>query len=184
MNQKSLVSGIGMHILGLTIAKVFRVFLSFLFFVFMRRILPWLHDLDYFWFNSSRQQLLQVWLTNNISLILIKKYFFLNFNPRVFFLYLNLFWSNHDYWLIIVDVWCLIIVQWLISNMLMPLILLYLLGGFETHMVGFALNVLRVFKFSAFDPFWSKYFVFLCFFFTSLICFKFWSKLGFFLESN
>jgi hypothetical protein len=79
-------------------------------------------------------------------------------------LYLNLFWSNHDYWLIIVDVWYLIIVQWLISNMLMPLILLYLLGGFETHVVGFALNVLRILEFSAFDSFWSKCFVFLCFF--------------------
>jgi len=140
--------------------------LSFLFFMFLRRTLPWLHDLDYFWSNSSHQQVLQVWLTNNISLIHMKKwFFFLSFNSRVLFLYLNLFWSNHDYWLIIVDVWCLIIVQWLISNMLMPLILLYILGGFESHVIGFALNVLRVLEFSAFDPFWSKSFVFLCFFF-------------------
>ena len=149
--------------------------MSFLFFMFLRRTLPWLHDLDYFWSNSSHQQVLQVWLTNNISLIHMKKwFFFLSFNSRVLFLYLNLFWSNHDYWLIIVDVWCLIIVQWLISNMLMPLILLYILGGFESHVIGFALNVLRVLEFSAFDPFWSKSFVFLCFFFLQV-----WSILNF-----
>jgi hypothetical protein len=88
----------------------------------------------------------------------------LSFNPRVLFLHQNLFWSNHDYWLIIVNVWCLIIFQWLISNMPISLVCLYLVW-ILIYVVGHIFYVLEFFWILIL--FWQN---FSCF----CICFKFW----------
>jgi hypothetical protein len=118
--------GLGMHILGLGATENFLGFMDLCSSCSYERILYWFHDLDQFWYNSLHRQLYEVWLINNQGLICINNHDFFSFNPRVLFLHQNLFWSNRDYWLIIVNVWCLIIFQWLISNMPMSLVCLYL----------------------------------------------------------
>jgi len=106
-------------------------------------------------------------------LIYINNYFF-GFNPMVFF-HQNLFWSNHDFWLIIINVGCLIMVWWLISNMSMSLFCSYLLWILiPTNRAFF-----HVLKFLWGLICFLQEFSWLCVF-ASLICFGLWFWFCFF----
>jgi len=102
---------------------------------------------------------------------------------------------------IIVDVWFLIMIQWLIFDIHVPLISLYIVR-FKTNVAGFAFNVLHLFfvflSFLGFDPFFiyikNCFYVFckfnlfwvLVFFFclTRDLWFNLWSNQKFWAKPN
>jgi len=124
--------------------------------------LSWLLNFDHLCFTYLYQHLYMSLLINNLELVCINNCFFLSFNSRVLFLHRNLFWSNRDYLLIIIDAWWLIIVQWLIP-MFVSLVYSYLFW-ILIHVVRHVLVVLHVLEFLSFYLFFDKFFhVFLVF---------------------
>jgi hypothetical protein len=146
--------------LGLAVVGIFLGNSVILFFVFLGRTLPWLHDLDKFWFNFMHQQFYETWLINNQGLIHINNFFF-SFNHKVLFFALKPILIKS--WLLVDNRWCLMFNYCSVINFQHA----YVLGLFisDLDFDSCLQDMFFVFlSFISFDPFLKKKFHVFCVF--------------------